>query len=132
MAGGDAGGENQRGGEAQACDALLVEDDGASRHALSRLLSHSGYKTSSAASLAEAEAKLGEHPRCLILDLNLPDGLGTVLLERIRRQHLPIRVAVTTGSSDALLLSNVSDLNPDAIFKKPLNLSDVMHWLEAV
>ncbi len=113
------------------CDALLVEDDGASRHALSRLLSHSGYETSSAATIAEAETKLKEQPRCVILDLNLPDGVGTVLLERIRRQKLPIKVAITTGTTDPELLLDVKELHPDVIFKKPLNLSEVMRWLDA-
>lgn len=113
------------------CHALIVEDDGSSRHALSRLLHLSGYETSSAATISEAEAKLSDEPKWLILDLNLPDGEGTVLLKRVRSENLPIRVAITTAATDEAVLSEVSRLQPDAIFHKPFDMSEVMHWLDA-
>jgi CheY-like chemotaxis protein len=111
--------------------ALIVEDDGFSRHVLSRLLHLSGYESASAATVAEAETKLNENPKWLILDLHLPDGNGTVLLERIRSENLPIKVAVTTAETDEVLLSKISRLHPDAIFHKPLDMSELMHWLDA-
>jgi len=111
--------------------ALIVEDDGMSRYALGRLLRLSGYNIDCAATISEAEAKLGESPHWLILDLNLPDGQGTVLLRQVRSNNLPIKVAITTGSTDQAVLSEVGSLHPDAIFHKPFDLSQVMHWLDA-
>jgi CheY-like chemotaxis protein len=124
-------GKKQAGGPAVARHALIVEDDGLSRHALATLLNRSGYKTAYAATVAEAVIKLEERPNWLILDLRLPDGRGTTLLERIRSENLPIKVAITTGETDQALLSQVSGLEPDIIFHKPLDLSQIMHWLDA-
>lgn len=111
--------------------ALIVEDDGMSRHALSRLLRLSGYDITCAATISEAKAKLADGPHWLILDLNLPDGQGTVLLRQVRSNGLPIKVAITTASTDQAVLSEVSGLHPDAIFRKPFDMSVVMHWLDA-
>ena len=112
-------------------DALIVEDDAGSRCALQSLLRRSGYGIDSAATISEALTKLDDGPRCLILDLNLPDGDGTVLLRRIRTAKLPIKVAVTTGTTDAAMFDTMSKLQPDAVFRKPVNLNDVMHWLDS-
>jgi CheY-like chemotaxis protein len=111
--------------------ALIVEDDGICRHALSRLLRLSGYNISCAATISEATMKLCDQPRWLILDLNLPDGKGTALLEQVRSNNLPIKVAITTAATDEEALSEVSRLHPDAIFHKPFDMTDVMHWLDA-
>ena len=111
--------------------ALIVEDDARSRYALQALLRRSGYGIDSAATVTEAMSKLDLGPRCLILDLNLPDGDGTVLLQRIRTANLPIKVAVTTGTNDQDLFDAMCKFNPDAVFRKPINLNDVMHWLDA-
>ena len=56
---------------------LLVEDEGAIRHALSRGLSRSGYMVAAAGDLAEAR-KLAEEvrPQFVVTDLKLPDGSG--------------------------------------------------------
>ena len=111
--------------------ALIVEDDALSRHALQALLRRSGYDIDSAATVSEAVAKLNQGPKCLILDLNLPDGDGMILLKQIRAGNLPIKVAVTTGATDPAQLDKMSEFSPDAVFRKPLNLAEVMHWLEA-
>ena len=75
---------------------------------------------------------LGEDCKRVILDLNLPDGRGTELLRQIRDENLPIKVAVTTGVSDRLLLAEVSMLQPDAFFVKPVNLMELMSWMKSV
>ncbi len=110
---------------------LIVEDDAMSRHALHTLLRRSGYDIDCAATMSEAEAKLDQRPRCLILDLNLPDGDGTALLKRIRAANLPIKVAVTTATTDPAQYDAMCECSPDAVFRKPLNLTDVMHWLDS-
>jgi DNA-binding NarL/FixJ family response regulator len=65
-------------------------------------------------------------------DLNLPDGNGTELLRQIREANLPIKVAVTTGRTDRLLMAEVSQLQPDAFFTKPVDLRELICWIKSV
>src|SRR4051812_40418036 len=86
------------------CDTVIVDDDDACRTLLDKFLRVRGHVTGCAASLAEARPMLGEDCKRVILDLNLPDGNGTELLRQIRDANLPIKVAITTGRTDRLLM----------------------------
>jgi DNA-binding NtrC family response regulator len=57
----------------------------------------------------------------------LPDGSGATVLEYIRTRQLPIRVAVTTGASNWQAM--LAQLQPDALFTKPLDFNQVVNWL---
>jgi two-component system response regulator PilR (NtrC family) len=115
-----------------ACDTVIVEDDDACRSLLDKFLRVRGHITRCAASLAEARQMLGEDCKRVILDLSLPDGMGTELLRHIRESNLPIKVAVTTGISDRLLMAEVSQLQPDAFFTKPVDLKELICWVKSV
>jgi CheY-like chemotaxis protein len=114
---------------AEAPRALIVEDHGTTREVLRRLLRVCGYEADAVGSIAEAESRLGSAER-LFLDLELTDGNGIELLRRVRSQNLPVRVAVTTGSSDGPLLAEVSGLRPDAVFIKPIDFTKLVDWLQ--
>jgi two-component system response regulator PilR (NtrC family) len=116
----------------EACDTVIVEDDDSCRTLLDKFLRVRGHITGCAGSLAEARGMLGGDCKRLILDLSLPDGPGTELLRQIRDQNLPIKVAVTTGLSDRLLMAEVSQLQPDAFFTKPIDLMELMCWVKSV
>ncbi|MDB5358469.1 MAG: response regulator consisting of a CheY-like receiver domain and a Fis-type domain protein [Phycisphaerales bacterium] len=109
---------------------LVVEDDRASRFALTMLLRNTGYHSLSAGSVGEAMTALAEQPHCLILDLMLPDGNGSAVLAHIRKNNLPIRVALATGALDWEAMVNSSPGRPDAVFHKPLDVQKVTAWLE--
>jgi CheY-like chemotaxis protein len=108
---------------------LIVEDDRLSRMALVKILEQMGHELDTAVTVAEGLEKLSLGPECVLLDLMLPDGSGVAVLERIRRDSLPIKVAVTTGTSDREMLEAVNRLKPDALFFKPLHLPDIARWL---
>jgi CheY-like chemotaxis protein len=109
---------------------LLVEDDPLQRNAMRRLIESGGQKVEIATTIAEALDKLACCHR-ILLDLNLSDGVGTTVLERVRTDHLPVKVAVLTGTSDAKLLNRVRELDPDAIFTKPPDLGELQSWLHS-
>jgi len=109
------------------CRVLVVEDDPSSRRALTRLLQLKGFQATFAAGVAEAIQRLQQNPTCVLLDLMLPDGNGATVLEYIRTRQLPIRVAVTTGASNWQAM--LAQLQPDALFTKPLDFNQVVNWL---
>lgn len=108
---------------------LVVEDDRASRSALTALLKLIGCEPLPARTVAEGIRLLDKKPHCLILDLMLPDGNGGALLAYVRQHKLPICVAVTTGSNDWEAMIAHSPSPPDAIFPKPLNFESLTSWL---
>ena len=108
---------------------LIIEDDLASRRALERLVRASGHETRSAASVADGLGQLHAwQPDCVILDLMLPHGPGTAVLEQVRRGGRPTRVAVATGAHGPLL-ADAEALAPDALFRKPLDVPRLLAWL---
>ena len=109
---------------------LVVEDDRTAREALVHLLGHLGYHPMGAATVAGGLALL-DGQVCAILDLNLPDGYGTTILQRIRAENRAIRVAVTTGTTDDDLLTEAMVSGPDILLRKPLDVNALMAWLEA-
>ena len=75
--------------------------------------------------VADALAALERRPDWVLLDLMLPDGCGSKVLERVNEHRLPSRVCVITGCGPDRL-EKVRSLGPDEVFKKPV---DVMRLL---
>ena len=112
------------------CGVLVVEDDHIARIALISILKRLGYRVNSAETVAEGLAGL-DGQQCVILDLNLPDGLGTTVLERIRSEKRPMRVAVATGTVDEELITETKKLRPDLLLRKPFDMNVLLAWLDA-
>ena len=108
---------------------LVVEDDPASRRALVSLLKLNGIEALFAGNMAEAIRQLHAGPDCILLDLMLPDGTGTAILDFVRSQRLPIKVAFTTGAADWRQFVKGTEFRPDAIFIKPLDFDSITRWL---
>src|SRR5437016_8549487 len=97
---------------------LIVEDDLTSCSAALKILRLRGYDVDCATTLVEGFEKLATWtPRCLVLDLMLPDGNGLELLRHIRENALPVRVAVTTAASEQTV-SAAKALAPDFLLRK--------------
>jgi DNA-binding response OmpR family regulator len=107
---------------------LIVEDDPGLSHALQRIIQQMGINAEVAETVAEALENLDCCER-MLLDMNLPDGLGTEVLERIRAERLPVKVAVLTGTLDTELLGRARELRPDAVFVKPITAEALEAWL---
>ncbi len=104
---------------------LVVEDDQSSRFALQKIFTLRGWNVSAAATLAEALALLEPPPDCVILDLMLPDGPGETLLRAVRGMGLETRVVVATGVGNADRLRDLRGLEPEEIFRKPIDVDDL-------
>ncbi len=106
---------------------LIVEDHEPTRNLLRMIFRRQGWSTVVAGTLAEGLECLAREPRpdCVLLDLDLPDGQGEVVLESVRRDRLPIRVAVCTGSGDRQRWRAVEQYHPDAVMQKPVDLAEV-------
>lgn len=113
---------------------LIVEDDPLSRDSLGTILRKLGHTVATTGTLAGGFDELRREdplPTCLLLDLMLPDGSGAELLQRIRHDKLPIRVAVMTGAFDPVVLQRITSLHPDALFYKPLDVPKLTAWLKS-
>ncbi|QOV89118.1 response regulator transcription factor [Humisphaera borealis] len=109
---------------------LIVEDDAISAQAMRILLRRSGWLVEVAPTIADANAYLDRNtPHTIILDLMLPDGDGSLVLRRVRDQALKTRVTVTTATADAGWIDRVKALNPHAILRKPIELTELMNAL---
>ena len=109
-----------------------MEDDRAQREALRRVMRTAGVLTVAVATLADAMDLIESTPPAYaIVDLNLPDGLGTALLMQLRAAGSNTRVAVTTGTTDPELLADVEWLSPDLFISKPVDPDWLLPWVTA-
>ena len=82
---------------------LLVEDDRQDALLVEELIADTSMQTTVtlAPSLAEAERQIAiTRPDCVLLDMNLPDGTGLMVLERITRLDVTLPIVVLTGFTD--------------------------------
>jgi DNA-binding response OmpR family regulator len=94
------------------------------------LLEHYDFDVTVAGTIGEAVEKLNSAPDYVLLDLMLPDGDGTRILQRIRSSNLSTRVAVMTASNDGERLERAKKLKPDMHFQKPLNFIELLAGLK--
>jgi CheY-like chemotaxis protein len=107
---------------------LIVEDDSVAREAMAKIVQAEGYRAVAVATVAEAVGRL-DGQAFAILDLNLPDGLGTYILRRIRDEGRTTRTAVVSGTTDAALLRWASRYGAELVLPKPLAVEPLLQWL---
>jgi two-component system, OmpR family, response regulator CpxR len=71
-------------------------------------------------------ALIDSAPAFVVLDIMLPDGDGIQILQAIRDRKIPVRVAVVTGLGDPARLAAIAALNPDALLRKPIDISELI------
>jgi DNA-binding response OmpR family regulator len=109
---------------------LIVEDDQASARAMCLLLEHYGFSPTHVSTTGEAMKFLASHPFYIFLDLMLPDGDGSRVLEEVRRASSPSKVAVITGTTDPDQLRRVKRLAPDMFLQKPLDFFQLLEKIK--
>jgi len=80
---------------------LIIDDAKSARMNIAEYLGDNGYEVLEAGSIKEAKENIKQgNADVLILDVNLPDGLGTELLMEINSQPVRLPVIMITGYGD--------------------------------
>ena len=111
---------------------LIVEDHKIMSHNYREKLEQQGYEVCQAFNLAEAysfvEQKL---PRCILLDIMLPDGSGLDFLRELRKKS-NVPVLILTGLDTDNDVINGFRLGADDYLPKPCNLNVLVVRAEAL
>lgn len=118
---------------------LIVEDDPTTASMLAGLLRRERWEHEVRDELSAAWQALRTEPfDCLLLDLSLPDGEGTDLLQKLRRSapgELPdpkTPVLVISSRSQLRTRLNALDLGADGYVIKPVHLDEVAAVMRAL
>lgn len=101
---------------------LVVEEDQAFLYSLTRAMRHHGLGVVVADSFAEAQAGLDFSPSWIVIALSTAGDDALMLLERIRRDKLPIKIAVLAGPGNKELLDRAAKFQPEIISEKPADV----------
>ena len=111
---------------------LLVEDSALVAEALGILLDASGYRVTTAVTIAEAAAADGGAIDALLLDLTLPDGDGLALLEVLAaRGRTPRATIALTGHDDDATRARCRAAGCAAVLVKPIASAALLGTLAA-
>lgn len=107
---------------------LLVDDDDTITTSFQIVLQREGYQVDTASTGRQALEKIGEAKYHLaILDVKLPDILGTEVAGKIRSQDKEIRLVITTGYPDLADSIEAIDIGIEEILLKPINVDELLH-----
>ncbi|HEX3427370.1 MAG TPA: response regulator transcription factor [Candidatus Limnocylindrales bacterium] len=111
---------------------LLVEDDDAMRGTVAANLVAHGYRIVEAPDVAEAIRRWdAERPDVVLLDLGLPDGDGTAIIRRVRREATtPILVLSARGAEPDKVAA--LEAGADDYVTKPFGLGELRARIAAL
>lgn len=92
------------------------------------ILKRQGFVAYDAGTVADALAALARRPDWVLLDLMLPDGCGSQVLEQVVADKLPCKVCVITGCGPDRL-ERVRALGPHDVLSKPLDVGRLLALL---
>jgi CheY-like chemotaxis protein len=107
---------------------LLVEDDPNTASTMVRLL-RKGWDVVHVATVKEALTRVKEPYNWVLLDLILPDGPGSSVLYKIRKDRIRVRVVVISGLSDGPTFQEITDLQPNFLLQKPIDADKLFEIL---
>jgi two-component system NtrC family response regulator len=109
---------------------LIVDDEPTPREFLQQTLSDKGYATLQAATVAEAQTQIDiGYADILLLDINLPDGSGLRLLERLAQEQPGLPVIIFTGYGDIETAVDAMQAGAQDFLTKPIDNSRLLKAL---
>lgn len=110
---------------------LLVEDEETIAIGIQFALEKEGYKVRWVTNIKEARQALEENMDIILLDLNLPDGIGYTLCEEVRRQsNVPI-LFLTVRDEEEDMIKGL-DMGADDYITKPFRMRILLSRIQAV
>ncbi|UTV30280.1 response regulator [Photobacterium atrarenae] len=105
---------------------LIIDDEPQIQTFIRIALSAEGFQSVSATNVAEAQAQINTAaPDLIILDLGLPDGDGSDLLQRLRRDQ-PTPVLVLTARDEEDEKVRLLELGANDYLSKPFGIRELM------
>lgn len=112
---------------------LIVDDEPDVRSAFERFLKLSGFDVTACSCARDAElAALEGTFEVMIVDLNLPDGTGLELAERLRARHCSAKLIVLTGDPSPETQRLSRELEIARYLKKPVRASVLIDVVKEV
>ena len=106
-----------------AASILIVEDEETARMVVSEFLDDNGYKVQTAGSLAAAREIISQDDTdIIILDIGLPDGLGTQLLTEVARLPNRPQVIIMTAQNEVKIAVEAMKNGAQDFMVKPIDL----------
>jgi CheY-like chemotaxis protein len=117
---------------------LIVEDHPDLCRMFAAFFTHARWTVATAGTVAAARTLLDgparTRPDWILLDLNLPDGFGSILLRHARRLRPSPRVAVVSGAypPGSPEWDEVLGLGADIVLSKPVEVGELMKMMDGV
>jgi len=107
---------------------FFVDDDEQLRSVTARLLKSQGYRVIEAGSAEQAVERLEQvtgRVDVLLIDINLPDGWGASVAQRLKQEHPEMAVVFTTGYADVdpILSGGLQDM--PFVARKPFTIQQL-------
>jgi len=113
--------------------ALVVEDNENNMVLISRILNNAGYKVIQAETGGLGLQMAVEHsPDFIILDIQLPDILGSEVVKLLRKEGITVPVIAMTSYAMAGDREKLLELGCDGYIEKPIDPMLVISQIEAV
>jgi len=111
---------------------LIVDDEPKIRLLMKRYLNLKGYTVMLAKNGEEGFQLFSQHSQrfeLCIVDLNLPDISGDVLLQKIKKIKPEIRIGLVSGDAKTRLAEKSIELQPNFTLSKPFSLHHLMEYI---
>jgi DNA-binding NtrC family response regulator len=113
---------------------FFVDDDDNIRSVFCGILRRNGIRVIEAASAEEASRLaevFTEAIDILLMDINLPDGWGVTLAQRLSEVHSEMVVVYTTGFADSDPILSGALADEPYVLRKPFTLQQLMDTISA-
>ena len=112
---------------------LIVEDEGDISLILNLMLKKENIEIEHVTTLAKAASYLGiQQPDIIIMDNQLPDGLGMDYIQKIKADYPLIKIIMITGNTESTDKEQAYQNGADVFLSKPFTKEQIQASLESI